>query len=149
MPLVRLHEFLGQDGWQDKITNRHNPFSFTHGCEGTSMFEWMSARPHLVERFNHSMMAGDGAQLTIDMYPFAKELANDAEDGGATVVDIGGGRGHILRQIRDLAPELQGKFILQDIPACIEECGKDLEADGFEAMAHDFFQPQPVKGMKT
>lgn len=95
------------------------------------------------------MMAGDGAQLTIDMYPFAKELANDAEDGGATVVDIGGGRGHILRQIRDLAPELQGKFILQDIPACIEECGKDLEADGFEAMAHDFFQPQPVKGMKT
>ncbi|KAJ5155940.1 hypothetical protein N7492_008743 [Penicillium capsulatum] len=145
-PLVRSHEFLQKDGWQDKVTTRHNPFSFTHDCEGTSMFEWMSARPKLVERFNHSMMAGDGAQLMIDMYPFAKELAGDAEDGRATLVDVGGGRGHILRQLRDLVPELPGRYILQDIPAVVGECDKSLEADGFEAMAHDFFQPQPVKG---
>lgn len=111
------------------------------------MFQHISSIPHKFTRFNKAMVAQDDGGLAVDMYPFANELGKDAEDGRATVIDVGGGCGHILRQIKGLAPNLKGRFILQDQPTVIEENGKAMENDGFEAMAHDFFTPQPIRGL--
>lgn len=112
------------------------------------MFEHVSSIPERFTRFNEAMIAQDDGGLAVDMYPFEAELTKDAEDGRATIIDVGGGRGHILRQIKGFAPNLKGRFILQDQTAVITENGKALEADGFEAMAHDFFTPQPIKGRR-
>ncbi|KAJ9365685.1 hypothetical protein DTO280E4_654 [Paecilomyces variotii] len=128
VPMVKNYEFLAQNNWKDHITTRHNPYTYAHGCEGNIMFEFLSGIPSRFTRFNEAMVAQDSGQVTMGIYPFALELAKDAEDDRVTIVDVGGGRGHILQQIK-------------------ENCsGDELARTGIEAMTHDFFQPQPVKG---
>lgn len=144
--MLRNHEFLHQHACQNAYAIRHNPYTFVHNCEGKTIFEHVSETPARLTRFNDAMQAADSALVTIGLYPFAKELGALASDDTVTVVDVGGGRGHILRQIRESAPELKGRFILQDQPGVIEDNGREIEKFGVEAMPHDFFTPQPVKG---
>ncbi|MCJ1311746.1 hypothetical protein MMC25_005419 [Agyrium rufum] len=63
------------------------------------------------------------------------------------LVDVGGGLGHDLVALRKNHPSLHGKLIVQDLPVVINEA-KDLP-QGIEAMAHNFFTTQPVKGAKA
>lgn len=58
-------------------------------------------------------------------------------------VDVGGGTGQQCVAIKEKFPDLPGKVILQDLPAVV--AGAKLP-EGMEAMAYDFFTPQPVKG---
>ena len=78
-----------------------------------------------------------------DVYPAAEKLAvSDASS--VLLVDVGGGTGHDLVAFKTKHREITGKLIVQDIPAVVKDV-KDLP-EGVEAMAHDFFAGQPVKG---
>ncbi|PIG88503.1 O-methyltransferase [Aspergillus arachidicola] len=145
-PMLRNHEFLRQQNWQNNFRLRNNPYTFVHNCEGQTMFEHVSKFPDRFTTFNEAMVAQDSGLIAIGLYPFAEELSNLADDNTTTIVDVGGGRGHILRQIKKSAPELKGKFILQDQASVIADNGTETQPYGIEAMAHDFFQPQPIKG---
>lgn len=147
LPMIKNHEFLRQHNWKDHIGIRHNPFTYSHDCEGITMFEKVSESPERLARFNEAMVAQDSSQVTIGIYPFAEELGKYATDDTVTIVDVGVGRGHILRQIKESSPGLKGRFILQDRDEVIEDNKKSLISHGIEAMAHDFFKPQPVKGL--
>lgn len=62
------------------------------------------------------------------------------------LVDIGGGTGHDLKLFRRHLPDAKGKLILQDLEGVISR----IDTDGdLEATVHDFFTPQPIKGMKS
>lgn len=64
--------------------------------------------------------------------------------GTATVVDVGGGRGHISRAIAEANPDLA--FIVQDYAKTLAPGEEALPASlrtRFEFMPHDFFKPQP------
>lgn len=144
--MLRNHEFLRQQNWQNNFRLRNNPYTFVQNCEGETMFEHISKFPDRFTTFNEAMVAQDSGLIAIGLYLFADELSKLAEDNTATIVDVGGGRGHILRQIKKSAPELKGKFILQDQATVIADNGTETQPYGIEAMAHDFFQPQPIKG---
>jgi hypothetical protein len=77
------------------------------------------------------------------MYPFGTELdgASDLENR-ALIVDIGGGRGQSLLQIKEKWPGLEGKLILEERPMVLDSL-PDLP--GIEKLPHDFFTEQPVK----
>ncbi|EAW14841.1 O-methyltransferase xanE [Aspergillus clavatus NRRL 1] len=80
--------------------------------------------------------------LTEDMYPF------DSLPHGATVVDVGGSRGHVSVRIAEKIPGLN--FVVQD-DAAILEAGQaegipSAVKERIEFMPHDFFKEQPVKG---
>ena len=60
------------------------------------------------------------------------------------IVDVGGGMGHDLAELRKKQPTVPGRFILQDLPQVIEQISEPIE--GIEVMAHDFYTEQPVKG---
>lgn len=53
-----------------------------------------------------------------------------------TVADIGGGRGHLLRAVLDVAPDTEG--ILFDLPEVIDSL--DIEHPRMRATAGDFFK---------
>ncbi|KAF4215289.1 hypothetical protein CNMCM8980_010367 [Aspergillus fumigatiaffinis] len=145
-PMLRNHEFLAKHNWKNTMTLTDNPYTHVHNCTGQTMFDYISQFPERLSRLNDAMMAQDSALVVHGLYPFTQELGALARDDGVTIVDVGGGRGHILRQIRETEPGLKGRFILQDRPIVIEENGRELESHGIEPMAHDFFQAQPVKG---
>ncbi|KAE8154276.1 O-methyltransferase-domain-containing protein [Aspergillus avenaceus] len=140
------YEFLKQQNWKNNISLRNNPYTHINDCEGQTMFENVSQSPDRITRFNEAMMAQDSSLPAVELYPFAEELSGLASDNTPTIVDVGGGRGHIIREIKRVAPGLKGRFILQDQATVIEDNGKEIETHGIEAMAHDFFEPQPVKG---
>lgn len=78
----------------------------------------------------------------MDIYPIEANLIKGRHQGEQTTfgVDVGGGKGHDLEAIHDRFPSA-GKLVLQDQEAVIGT------STVFESMAHNFFQPQPIKGM--
>ncbi|KFA51580.1 hypothetical protein S40293_03967 [Stachybotrys chartarum IBT 40293] len=74
-----------------------------------------------------------------DNYPWA--------DLKGTVVDVGGGSGHVSVALARLFPHLS--FTVQDASPHMIAQGQSLDLSGVEGrvfwMQHDFFQPQPVR----
>ena len=60
------------------------------------------------------------------------------------LVDIGAGRGQVLREVRKGRPDLVGRMIAQDLPEVI--AGREV-VEGVENMVFNFFEPQPIKGV--
>ena len=80
-------------------------------------------------------------------YPVEERIVEGmiVSEGGVAIVDVGGGMGHDLVELKEKHPELPGRFILQDLPQVIEQIPQPLE-EGIEATVHDFYTEQPVKG---
>ena len=80
----------------------------------------------------------------IDNYDWA---ALDGAKSAGTIVDVGGSHGSVSTALARATQRLH--FVVQDLPGTVEEgraqLPKELQSR-IEFMAHDFFQPQPVKG---
>lgn len=86
-----------------------------------------------------------------DAIDFRHEFLNskDTDDSSILFVDVGGAMGHQCVAFKQRYPDLKGRVIVQDQPQVISQIQAN-PLPGFErieAMAHDFFTPQPVKGM--
>lgn len=80
-------------------------------------------------------------------YPLKERLEKDTHtDDKNTVflVDVGGGLGHDLKELKAKHPGVQGRLVLQDQPEVIAQIV--MASDGIELTTHDFFTPQAVKG---
>ena len=69
---------------------------------------------------------------------------------GATIVDVGGGRGHVMLALAEKFPNL--KYIVQDKMEMINgmytrhSAGKASNLNSVSFMPHDFFEPQLARG---
>lgn len=80
----------------------------------------------------------------LTVYPVEEETRT--WDGSRPVyVNIGGGIGHQCAQFKAKHPNVPGQVILQDLPHSI---AKALPTPGVDNVAHNFFEPQPVRGAK-
>lgn len=86
-------------------------------------------------------------------YPVAERLIEgfDSPSSDVLLVDVGGGRGHDVSSFTAQHPTHPGRVILQDrepvIAGVLEST--DSTSRPFEAQAHDFFTPQPVRGARA
>ena len=88
----------------------------------------------------HAMLPGFSAQYLVEAFPWKSS-------GELTVVDVGGGLGHVSRALVDHSPTV--KCIVEDSPDVVVQAQEGLPAELRERIsfqAHDFFQEQPVKG---
>ncbi|KAL8716477.1 MAG: hypothetical protein Q9225_006204, partial [Loekoesia sp. 1 TL-2023] len=69
-------------------------------------------------------------------------------DDAVLLVDIGGGGGHVLEDFVNNPARRTGRLVLQDLPGALGDADA-LKRQGIEAMAYDFFTPQPVIGAKA
>ncbi|KAL8971453.1 MAG: hypothetical protein Q9197_003269 [Variospora fuerteventurae] len=146
----KIPEFLAKDKYRYPSAY-HGPLQATYDTE-------MSGYDYIMEpRWTDTLtdcnlfMKGrrEGAVSWLEFYPFADHILAEADTkpDAVTVVDVGGGLGHGLTELKDKFPEMKGRLILQDLPKTIEHAGS---GEGiFEPMAHDFFTPQPVQGPKA
>lgn len=83
-------------------------------------------------------------------YPVSERLGNglnkDFQDS-VFLVDVGGGLGHDLEELKAKHSDVSGSLILQDQPDVIAQINK--VSPGIELTVHDFFTPQPIKGKKN
>lgn len=144
---TRLPEYFRATSARDTTSMTDNPYAWGNGQVGKTFFEIISQDPRRIQQFNIAMSTQDNTLPVLGMYPFGEELANASDlENRALIVDIGGGRGHSLVQIRERWPELKGRMILQDRPVVLDSIG---ELPGIEKMPHDFFTEQPVKREPT
>ena len=124
-------------------------------------WDYFKAHPERGRSFNtfqEGQRQGRGAHW-LDVYPAQERLGDD--DGFATaheadepeavlLVDVGGGRGHDLRDFRGWTREngvLGRRLVLEDLPEVVADVDRAaISAEGIEAVGYDFFAPQPVKG---
>ena len=141
--------FFKENGWKNPISQIDNPYTFTHRTDGKTMWEFMAQLPDRKEAFNAAMQAQTaGLSWIVGIFPFEEQLSKVAtNDQTVLAIDIGGGRGQAITEIRALTKTIKGRVILQDLPEVIGEIKDPLP--GVELMKYNFFEPQPVKGIMT
>ncbi|KAL3447643.1 S-adenosyl-L-methionine-dependent methyltransferase [Aspergillus insuetus] len=140
-------------------TNYANPSNgqqaaFQDGYKTTShFFEYLQSHPAHAEQFNNHMTAyhqGRPSWMDVGFYP-VPELARGVAGDNVLLVDVGGGVGHDLAEFRRKWPGVEGRLVLQDLGEVIEQAkvmNRETER-GVEAVVHDFFTEQPVKGARA
>jgi demethylsterigmatocystin 6-O-methyltransferase len=59
---------------------------------------------------------------------------------------MGGASGQQCVEFKKRFPHIKGRVILQDMPVVIADAKAQGLGEGIEAMVHDFYTPQVVKG---
>lgn len=120
-------------------------FEYAHGTE--TIFELLEKNPEQKEAFDDYMRSRrlSNSLQWFDIYPAATEFAN-AHVGVNEIllVDIAGGPGQEVERFKQRYPDIPGRCVLQDLPLTLQRI--DRLSEGIEAMAYDFFTPQPLKG---
>lgn len=81
----------------------------------------------------------------LDKFPYI-DYATGVANGRPVFVDIGGGVGHQSALLRAALPDsITNPIIVQDLEAVVAQAPPDT---GVQHMAHDFWQPQPIKGAR-
>ena len=107
---------------------------------GKGHFEWMAEHPEARAIFNRAM----------SQPPTRSKSAVETHDyaGGRLVVDVGGGRGHLIASVLKSNPSLKG--ILFDLPQGVEESSSFLQtqgvADRCKIVTGSFFDSIPGGG---
>jgi hypothetical protein len=84
-------------------------------------------------------------------YPFDTELsclsAAAVEQDRVFIVDIGGGNGGAMKEIREAYPALKGKIIVQDLARVVDNVppGSLPPELDIHHQVHDFWTPQPIR----
>ncbi|KAN0115172.1 o-methyltransferase-like protein [Hyaloscypha variabilis] len=137
----------------DSIFNpKQSPFSWGNNAEGTTFYEFLLSHPDRLKRFNVAMTTQEAALPVLGMFPFTSLLETGGNSSRAFIVDVAGGRGQSLLQIKKeieaAGGEMgKGRVILQDRKAVLDAV-PDEQLPGVEKMVIDFFTPQPVKNAK-
>ncbi|KAJ6093570.1 hypothetical protein N7486_008859 [Penicillium sp. IBT 16267x] len=153
--MTALPDFLQAHKWQDPVNAQPTLFGFAHRTDQT-MFEWLESQPEQRAIFA-AFQSSTAALAVCQLQPFLHSLltatspssSDDISDRprAVTLVDVGGGRGAVLRQVcHELDPPPRGRIVLQDLPKVLEgvEGGERVEV-----MPYNFLDPQPVHGAQT
>ena len=107
----------------------------------------MYANPRHLEAFTNHMTSytiGKTSWLDPGCYPLEERLGGAKSD--VLLVDVGGGLGDDLEELRAKCPALaERRLVLQELPEVVRKVPPE-KRHAFEPMAHDFFKPQPVAG---
>jgi hypothetical protein len=112
-------------------------------------FAWLGQNPSLAKDFQQWMTLKQQATTNwVDWYDVQGNILDGFRNKPEEVllVDVGGGEGHYLHAFNGKFPDTPGRRVLQDLPQVVSNIGDAPKAT--ELMAHDFFNPQPVKGKK-
>jgi len=107
-------------------------------------FIWAAQQPERSYHFNRYMAAQRAGMPTwLDVYP-VKDETSSWDPQKPVLVDIGGGIGHQCAALQAQYPDLKGDIVLQDLPQTLAHA---MALPNVKVVEHDFFQPQPVKGL--
>ncbi|KAI9654484.1 MAG: hypothetical protein M1821_006574 [Bathelium mastoideum] len=151
--------FRGLPGYLKSISYKNpteltdGPFQYAHKTQ-LPFFAWLDQNPPYLALFNNYMTAYRAGKLTwadTGFYPVADRLVKEFDPNFSHVllVDVGGGLGHDLKELRTKVGDLPGKLVLQDREEVVSTLSSTANDNVFEAKAHDFFTSQPVQNARA
>ena len=148
--LSQLPEYLAEYGYDNPGSNPANPtpFSYVNNTE-LEFFEWMASNPDktALNEFNLAMSRSvQTKQIGLLGLPVFDELTDTNPDEVA-IVDVGGGYGHLLREVRRRLPHIKGRLVVEDLPETVKGAEWITPEDNVGIQGYNFFrEEQPVKG---
>ena len=140
----KLPGYFAKTKYQNPSDASNGPFQYAYDTK-LNGFAWVM-QPENAELFTqfNTFMSGSHEAHWLDWFPVKERMIDglDRDANAVTMVDVGGNLGHELLDLKKRYPDLSGRLVLQDLPQTIKSVP---ETGVFEAMAHDFFAPQPVK----
>ena len=143
-----LPEFLRKTDYQEPSDGRDCAFNMAFRTN-EPLFDFLTKNPKFLETFNSYMTSQrQGRQSWLEFFPLERELVTgfSTEDNAVMFVDVGGGYGHEIQEIKKRYPGLPGRMILQDLPETITQV---IAAPNTEAMPYNFFTPQLIRGRRN
>jgi hypothetical protein len=131
-------------GFKSPEDFKNVPFTFAHGTQDEDFFDLLVKDENKLKIFNDAMaiMAVLGLKPLGSLFAFDKLVPN--EDGVA-LVDIGGGKGQMLKAIQEAYPKMKGKLVLEDLKVVLD--GGVVVSKDVKLQTYDFFKEvQPIKG---
>ncbi|UCM91526.1 acetylserotonin O-methyltransferase [Streptomyces marincola] len=107
---------------------------------GRPLYAHLDEHPGLADRFQRAMVAGN---LFFDSVPEVFDFT-----GGKTIVDCGGGNGHLLSVILDAVPDARGTLLDREhvIPLARANLSRTIGLDRVELVGGDMFEAVPEGG---
>ena len=141
--------YFKKTGYRNPTDISDGPFQYGHKTN-VPFWAWLGERPSHLGWFNNYMSGyrqGRASWMDAGFYPVNERLINRSLEakGAVLIVDVGGGIGHDLEEFKLKHPEAPGRLILQERQEVIDQINQALP--GIELRVHDFFTPQPVKGV--
>ncbi|CZR61327.1 uncharacterized protein PAC_11223 [Phialocephala subalpina] len=139
--IMAMPRTLAEHNYKAPTKETGTPYKWAHGEE---LWTWLGSHPDRALNMVAGMRSHNAGNVSGDAYPWGQELGKlglKYED--VVIVDIAGGQGHIMEEVRKRNPEIKGRFIVQDLPSTFEAVAGPPE--GVEFMSYDIFTPQPVK----
>lgn len=154
---LRIPEYLASHPPDSILDPKRSPFSWDNNAEGKVFYQVLLDHPDRLKRFNIAMTTQESQLPVLGMFPFGEVAKEYSANKGSTeseafIVDVAGGRGQSLLQIRkeitqtigeDAVKDL-GKWVLQDRKPVLDAIPAE-ELPGVEKEVIDFFEGQPVK----
>lgn len=143
--LVRIPQKVADNGFHSLTTGANSVLSDLYGKPEANMWQLLSSDD--LKTFKSFVPTYNAEHVDwLEFYPAQDCLLTGAKSKQeeALFVDVGGNTGYQAAAFRSRFPNAVGRIILQDLPGIVE-----THAPGIEAMAHDFFKPQPVRGARA
>ncbi|KZF23410.1 S-adenosyl-L-methionine-dependent methyltransferase [Xylona heveae TC161] len=148
--MVKFPKYLEHFGFKEPVSQTESPVCFAENALGEDPWSVISKDPKRIANFNKTMQAQDSSMPMIGIYDFSNLLRNadvSSNPDRPLFVDVGGNRGHVIKAVLETYPEFSApRMVLQDRPVVIQEVEELGELPGVVKMAHNFLDPQPVKG---
>ncbi|KAL9621153.1 MAG: hypothetical protein Q9160_004404 [Pyrenula sp. 1 TL-2023] len=143
--MPQLPSYLSSLSFTNPSDSQNTLFNYATNNSGT-FFDWLQSNPSELAPFTAAMTASSAMNRN-NVIATVSSLFTPSTTADVLLVDIGSGRGLILDEVRTQRPDLTGLMVAQDLPH--EIAGRQPNPGAIEAMAYDFFTPQPVKGAHT
>lgn len=147
-----LPEFLKDQKYQNPTSKDNTAFKKALNTD-KHFFDWTFSpgNEYCARGFENHMKWKTFSGRWFDVQPLIDEVFGaGVKDDEVLMVDVGGSTGYDLTIFKEAYPDLPGRLIVQDVPSTIESLDHAaLKAKAVEAMQHDFFTPEPVKGAKA
>lgn len=119
-----------------------------HATFGMPLFEYFQEHHEYGQAFGDFMRVRQSKSTKwFDVYPVRAKVGEPTtSDSDVLLVDVGGGSGHWAQEFRRAIPaqDFPGRVVVQDQPSVVSR----IHVDEIEAMAYDFFTPQPIEGAR-
>jgi hypothetical protein len=144
--ISNLHMYLADKGFKEPMDERYSPYAWNHKQEGTPIYEIMAQHPERLHAFQAGLAHADASIPLLGYYDFGQ--LGEGDDSRISMVDVGGGAGHVVAQILKAYPQLDpSKFVLEDLPPVIKKASENENLPkSVQRIQHNFFTEQPVKG---
>ncbi|KAH6872037.1 O-methyltransferase-domain-containing protein [Thelonectria olida] len=148
--VLLFHEYARKRGYKNPDNASDTSLMMTSDTN-LDVFSWLRSLGYGAH-FNDHMAGyrhGRTPWMVPSVYPVEARLVKGADTScdAPFLVDIGGNRGHDLKEFHKYHPSTPGRLYLQDTEIVIHSI--ESLPDAITSMPYDFFTEQPIKGARA